>query len=256
VLNSGFGESMKCESDVVSYIRRYERYIDSWKSNIKSRVSYPGIDYAATLFIELLSCYHKLRLDIDAGDISEDSRARLHDKLSEISPETDYKKFIAHINTFYFSADKQRSLHSKLSRQYKSFVEKKNSYVEAKLGKKSKVERPRKVVSNGADLRRDSMKKMGACEMSCVLPLAFGLVSLSFFPLYHFFSKTTLPMLSKLGAGKVLGGLGIGLLGWHLTVAVGSLLLLYGVYNMLSPSKISCKKDKHSSEDNPFVNAL
>jgi hypothetical protein len=46
----------------------------------------------------------------------------------------------------------------------------------------------------------------------------------------NYITHTAIPTIVKLGAAKVLGGLGIGLLGWQVAAAVGAALLAYGLY--------------------------
>jgi hypothetical protein len=57
-----------------------------------------------------------------------------------------------------------------------------------------------------------------------------------------FVTHTALPTIAKLGAGKVLGGLGIGLLGGHVAAVIGASLLMYGLYRYVKGNSAKKKE--------------
>ena len=72
---------------------------------------------------------------------------------------------------------------------------------------------------------------------SLVIALGVGLYRLG---ADSYIAHTALPTIAKLGAAKVFGGLGIGLLGWQAAAVVGSALLLYGLYRFGMGMRYKC----------------
>ncbi len=247
-----FGESLQYDTSIKRYVRQYNSYFISLNEASECFHASPGIgviNYQITVFDHLLGGYNKLYSTINiAADISQDNRMLLLGRLKAINLSVSSIQLIKLINKAQISPQVKGTLSTGISDKYKSFEDKRIKCEGRMHDKQRKTRRINAHERPYTDSGCFSMKKIWGNKKKCALPVVVGMTCVSVGAVagsakFNFFTQTALPTIAKIGAGKVLGGLGIGLLGWHVVVGIGVVLLFYAAYAALHQPEIRYKKD-------------